>query len=1011
MSFQCPPDYDLVFNKCQKKVIRPPMPSCPYGSYMNEDGNCISVDKVPAERTCPAGYQPYEKGCLRRDLIQAVPFCPTHAFQLFQHGSESECIKLTETEPLLTCKEGVFDATLALCVSHGAEDPAVSCPPGFELNAEQVPLQCERRLLVDPVPVCEEDWELSPDPATGILECISKRKPPPVLVCPDGDSRLVDEACVRETLSDPTPACPAGFVYSRWDDMCRRVQANAATPICREGWKFIKETGKCTLEEEPTYLCPGDTDEDLQTLQPESKDGGAQSWWPEKNGERAEQEEDSDPWKAAGAFTRGRVWDTGFRAMQQAAFSERRAPGMGNFETEGKARTVQGQAKECATVEVRPPELGCENGELVSLFALEEHRGTAAAHASPSRLPDNIHGFPSALSAEDLDTPSPVFEETRSSPSSDSGKGPARKQHFASPDTLAAEDLFSDAFPGSSPSTASSFDEGEQNSAFPSRLKMLNLRRPLGGLGRGSGSSGTEDERKEREQRDKRAKRDEVGEALASPDSAPPSAVEGETLEQRGEAKVSPETGRKRALSSPIGAPGPRRGGQVGDSDAGREARRLEASDEGAGQNSEPHESQTKRQERKWPPTLLDSPFQLSSSDRWKRSQPLKGSGSFVSHSRDGRSPSGTSTSSSSVSKTAEAHTPQAPLPLHRSPPPSRQLSSLFESPQKAAWVSPQGEALRERAGHAPFSSAFTKATESGLVCREHIVVAPTVLPGECSQNGSAPRGRGKEGLGAREECVEVRTKKPILRCPSGQVVDDLFFTPRCEQVDVEPVTLVCADGSPPSSPPHSAGPSSAAFGDARCMRKEFAPSVALCSEGSELQAATGKCVLTLKETPGWTCPTGYRLPERELPPQSAREIVAPHLGSRKGDSASPLVVGAPLPAVQAGFCERLEYANVQFICPVGFGREKDKKTKEWVCVADKAVPSTRLCASGFFLEGDVCVMHLTMAPSLVDQDGRPFPCVTRGDGTNSCGHAADWQGALGVPENEASGLKKTGKL
>lgn len=97
--------------------------------------------EAKAPPPCPlalSGYQPYEKGCLRRDLIQAVPFCPTHAFQLFQHGSESECIKLTETEPLLTCKEGVFDATLALCVSHGAEDPAVSCPPGFELNAEQV---------------------------------------------------------------------------------------------------------------------------------------------------------------------------------------------------------------------------------------------------------------------------------------------------------------------------------------------------------------------------------------------------------------------------------------------------------------------------------------------------------------------------------------------------------------------------------------------------------------------------------------------------------------------------------------------------------------------------------------------------------------------------------------------------------------------------------------------------------------------------------------------------------
>ncbi|KFG61371.1 putative oocyst wall 6, related protein [Toxoplasma gondii RUB] len=225
----------------------------------------------------------------------------------------------------------------------------------------------------------------------------------------------------------------------------------------------------------------------------------------------------------------------------------------------------------------------------------------------------------------------------------------------------------------------------------------------------------------------------------------------------------------------------------------------------------------------------------------------------------------------------------------------------------------------------------------------------------------------------------------------------------RCPQVEVEPVSVVCADGSAPSA--SFAGAEEQPF--MRCLREEFEPSVALCSEGFDLHAATSRCVTTVKEAPGWTCPTGYRLPEHELPAQSAKEVVAPHLGSRKGDSPSPVVVGPPLPRVQAGFCERLEYAEVQFVCPVGFGREKDKKAKEWVCVAQKAVPATHLCDSGFFLEGDACVMHLTMAPSLVDQDGRPFPCVTRGDGSNSCGHAADWQGSLGVERETA---KKHGK-
>ncbi|KEP66602.1 UNVERIFIED_CONTAM: hypothetical protein HHA_268225 [Hammondia hammondi] len=1057
MSFQCPPEYDLVFNKCLKKVLRPPMvplstltsvtslcvqnweqaftytdiieahkPSCPYGSYMNEDGNCISVDKVPAERTCPAGYHPYEKGCLRRDLIQAVPFCPSRAFQLFQHGSESECVKLTEEEPLFTCKEGVFDPALGLCVKHTEEEPTVSCPPGFELN--ETSHQCERRLFLDPVPFCEEGWDLLPDPETGLLTCVSFRTPPPVRVCPEEDYHLVGDSCVLEKLADPQPVCPQGFVYSRWDDMCRRVRAHAATPVCREGWKFIKETGKCTLEEEPTYLCPdGNTDGDLRPRLEGRKVERPQHQWLEKS-ERSEEEASVSVF-APGAAPKGRLWDAAMRALQETPFFDRRSKGPGGPQTGAEAPMVQDPAKaaQCATVETHPPQMGCEYGELISLLALEEaRRGISTDHDASRQDVESqrVHSFPSSLSLEDRDPLSHFLnEERRFSQAPERAQGHTRKPHVTPTDASADEDLSasfasSSSFPSSPPDALSSVEELTPSSTSPSRLKMLNLRRPLSTLGRSAGAQALDDEREDREKRERKAKREENGEVPAPPEGGPLAAVEGQALDRRGEAKPS-ESGKKRAPPGASGDLSPRRGGRSGDgSDTGEADRRLQATGLPRTKDSSnhgQHEKAKETQEQRAPSTTrLDSHLagQLPAADREEKhsQKDLKGSDNLAAPSRNGFAPfRATASASSGGSAKTAAVTQRASLGLHRLPrlpsPRSRRLAAFAEPPRTATSSSPH--AKTRVAGEAPATSSTSSTfvaqeTAAGLVCRQRVVVAPSLVPGPCSQKGGAsPRGWGKAGV-SDKECFEVRTKKPTLTCPSGRVADDTFVTSRCEQVEVEPVSVVCADGSAPSASFSGTG---GPF--ARCLREELEPSVALCSEGFDLQAATSRCVSAVKEAPGWTCPTGYRLPEHELPPQSAKEIVAPHLGSRKGDSPSPIVVGPPLPRVQAGFCERLEYTDVQFVCPVGFGREKDKKAKEWVCVAHKAVPATNLCDSGFFLEGNACVMHLTMAPSLVDEDGRPFPCVTRGDGSNSCGHAADWQGSLGVDRETA---KKHGK-
>ncbi|KFG39095.1 putative oocyst wall protein [Toxoplasma gondii GAB2-2007-GAL-DOM2] len=783
-------------------------PSCPYGSYMNEDGNCISVDKVPAERTCPAGYQPYEKGCLRRDLIQAIPFCPSRAFQLFQHGSESECVKLTEEEPLFTCKEGVFDSSLGLCIKHSEEEPTVSCPPGFELN--ETAHQCERRLFVDPVPFCEEGWDLSPDPETGLLTCVSFWSPPPARVCPEADYHLVGDSCVLEKLADPQPVCPQEFVYNRWDDMCRRVRAHAATPVCREGWKFIKETGKCTLEEEPTYLCPdGDMDGHLRPqLEAGKQVERPQHLWPEKS-ERSEEEDSVTGIFASGAAARGRLWDAAVRALQETPFFDRRSKGPGSPQAGAEAPRVADPAKaaQCATVETQPPQMGCEHGELISLLALEEGRLDISTDHDASRQDDEsprVHSFPSPLSLEVRDSLFHVLnEERRFSQAPERDQGQTRKPHVTPTDVPADEDLSavfaSSSFPSPPPDVLSSVEEPIPSSTSPSRLKMLNLRRPLSALGRSAGAQALDDEREDREKRERKAKREDTGEVLAPPEGGTLAADEGQAVDRRGEAKPS-ENGKKRAPPGASGDLSLRRGGRPGDgSDTGEADRRLLATGPPGTKdpsNNGRREKARETQEQRAPSTTrLDSHLasHLPTAGRGEKhpQKDLKDSENRAAPSPNGSAPfRATATASSGGSAKTAALTQRASLGLHRLPrlpsPRSRRLEASSKPPHTATSTSPNAKARlanEEPATSSTSSTFFAQETSAGLVCRQRIVVAPTLVPGPCSQKGGAsPRGWAKADV-SEKECVEVRTKKPTLICPSGRVADDAFVTPRCEQV------------------------------------------------------------------------------------------------------------------------------------------------------------------------------------------------------------------------------------
>lgn len=178
-------------------------------------------------------------------------------------------------------------------------------------------------VFVDPEQLCDEGWSLSPHPETGEMTCISIRRTPPVPVCPEeGDYTLIDDNCVREELTEPEPMCPPGFVFNKWDALCRRVRAEGAVPVCREGWRYVEETGKCTLEEEPTYICEG------------AGSGTHQKGFGELPKSWAGVPE------VSATISSKSEWDS----------------------TDGPAGIID---FECATVEIAPPRMGCAAGELL----------------------------------------------------------------------------------------------------------------------------------------------------------------------------------------------------------------------------------------------------------------------------------------------------------------------------------------------------------------------------------------------------------------------------------------------------------------------------------------------------------------------------------------------------------------------------------------------------------------------------------------------------------------------
>lgn len=88
------------------------------------------------------------------------------------------------------------------------------------------------------------------------------------------------------------------------------------------------------------------------------------------------------------------------------------------------------------------------------------------------------------------------------------------------------------------------------------------------------------------------------------------------------------------------------------------------------------------------------------------------------------------------------------------------------------------------------------------------------------------------------------------------------------------------------------------------------------------------------------------------------------------------------------GWCERVEFASVQVVCPLGYRMEKETKKKQpgKGCVAEKQLPATQVCEPGFFMQGHRCIKHVEVAPSIVTPQGDSIPCQAAHRDSTQCG-------------------------
>ncbi|KAL8429594.1 hypothetical protein Efla_007451 [Eimeria flavescens] len=278
----------------------------------------------------------------------------------------------------------------------------------------------------------------------------------------------------------------------------------------------------------------------------------------------------------------------------------------------------------------------------------------------------------------------------------------------------------------------------------------------------------------------------------------------------------------------------------------------------------------------------------------------------------------------------------------------------------------------------------------------------------ESTKAGGAPVLRGGRAPQMLCETLETSLDALKLECPPGSTatVSKGSGEQSCRETKREAAQAVCevqgaelqADGfclwreSVEALPVCVELDSNYDLASNTCLRMEYAEASPLCPVGLVFNEMTGMCSGLETLPPNYTCPEGFLL--QHALPQDPKEL----LGDRDGPGGPGGGPGKPKkkgkkPATtlwEAAFCEQVELAAVQIVCPVGYALGKNKMGKAEACVADKQIQGTFTCEPGFFLVGADCIKHTRAEPTAVDTQGSAFPCVLRGSGV-ACGQKGPW--------------------
>lgn len=78
------------------------------------------------------GFVPYEKGCLRKTVVQPIPLCPD-TFHASSDAGDLLCTRNVGEKPQWSCQAGVADDD-GVCADRQLSPPSITCPNGFVLQ-------------------------------------------------------------------------------------------------------------------------------------------------------------------------------------------------------------------------------------------------------------------------------------------------------------------------------------------------------------------------------------------------------------------------------------------------------------------------------------------------------------------------------------------------------------------------------------------------------------------------------------------------------------------------------------------------------------------------------------------------------------------------------------------------------------------------------------------------------------------------------------------------------------